>query len=247
MQMIRLVVVDVDGVLSHGEAAPLDFAVLQRLAEVNDRAHQDPTSPALTLCTGRPAPYVEVLMQAIHGCYPAIYENGAGLYIPKPYGFKWHPTITPATQARIVQLQVALHDVLVVADLAYFQPGKAASLSLFPCPGVSLDELSRKAGQVADDLGGQFVIERAMTCINVLVRGVDKAEGVRWLSGETGIPLGEMAGVGDSQSDMKFMQLLRWSGAPANAHASVKQLAHYTSPYDDGPGLVDILARLPRT
>jgi hypothetical protein len=37
MRMIRLVVVDVDGVLSHGEAAPLDFAVLQRLAEFNDR------------------------------------------------------------------------------------------------------------------------------------------------------------------------------------------------------------------
>ena len=143
-------------------------------------------------------------------------------------------------------MQAALHDVLVAADLAYFQPGKAASLSLFPCPGVSLDELARKAGQVADEIGGQFVIERAMTCINVLVSGVDKAEGVRWLSRETGIPSAEMAGVGDAQSDMKFMQLLRWSGTPANAHASVKRLAHYTSPYDDGPGLVDILARLTR-
>jgi hydroxymethylpyrimidine pyrophosphatase-like HAD family hydrolase len=244
--MIRLVVVDVDGVLSHGEAAPLDFAVLQRLAEFNDRARQDPTSPALTLCTGRPAPYVEVLMQAIHGYHPAVYENGAGLYIPEPYGFKWHAAITPTTQAGLMRLQAALHDGLVAADLAYFQPGKAASLSLFPCPGVSLDELARMAGQVADGIGGQFVIERAMTCINVLVSGVDKAEGVRWLSRETGIPLAEMAGVGDAQSDMKFMQLLRWSGTPANAHASVKQLAHYTSPYDDGPGLVDILARLPR-
>ena len=37
MRMIRLVVVDVDGVLSHGEAAPIDFAVLQRLAEFKDR------------------------------------------------------------------------------------------------------------------------------------------------------------------------------------------------------------------
>src|SRR5215831_10472264 len=101
--MIRLVVVDVDGVLSPGEAAPLDFAVLQRLAEFNDRGRHDPTYPAVTLCTGRPAPYVEVLMQAIHGRYPAVYENGAGLYIPEPYGFKWHPAITPATQARLAQ------------------------------------------------------------------------------------------------------------------------------------------------
>jgi hydroxymethylpyrimidine pyrophosphatase-like HAD family hydrolase len=92
--MIRLVVVDVDGLLSHGEAAPLDFAVLQRFAEFNDRARQNPAYPAVTLCTGRPVPYVEVLMQAIHGRYPAVYENGVGLYIPKPYGFKWHSAIT---------------------------------------------------------------------------------------------------------------------------------------------------------
>ena len=32
--------------------------------------------------------------------------------------------------------------------------------------------------------------------------------------------------------------------APANTHPSVKQLAHYTSPYEDGSGLVDILTRL---
>jgi hypothetical protein len=42
------------------------------------------------------------------------------------------------------------------------------------------------------------------------------------------------------------MRLLGWMAAPANAQASVKQLAHYTSPYEDGLGLVDILARLPR-
>jgi hypothetical protein len=48
MPMIRLVVVDVDGIRSHGEAAALDFAVLQQLAEVNDRAHQNPTCPAVT-------------------------------------------------------------------------------------------------------------------------------------------------------------------------------------------------------
>jgi hydroxymethylpyrimidine pyrophosphatase-like HAD family hydrolase len=69
---------------------------------------------------------------------------------------------------------------------------------------------------------------------------------VRWLARETGIPLSDMAGVGDSESDLKFMRLLGWMAAPANAQASVKQLAHYTSPYEDGLGLVDILARLPR-
>ena len=245
--MIRLVVVDVDGVLSYGEAAPLDFAVLERVAEFNDRARRDPTYPPVTLCTGQPVPYVEVLMQAIHGHYPAVYENGAGLYIPEPYGFKWHPALTRAIHRRLMLLHTVLHHALVAPDLPYFQPGKSASLSLFPRAGVPLRQISAEADRLARDFGGEFAVEEAATCVNIILRGVDKAEGVRWLSRETGIPLRDMAGVGDSPSDMKFMQLLGWIAAPANAHESVKQIASFTSPYEDGLGLVDILAGLPRT
>lgn len=247
MQMIRLVVVDVDGVLSRGEAAPLDFSVLQRLAEFNDRARQEPTCPSVTLCTGRPVPYVEVLMQAIHGHYPAVYENGAGLYVPEPYSFKWHPAITRDIQTRLMRFLTVLHEALVDTGQAYFQPGKLASLSLFPRPGVALRQVFAEAGRLATDVGGEFSVEETATCVNVIMRDLDKAEGVRWLSRESGIPLGDMAGIGDSPSDVPFMQLAAWSGAPANAHASVKQIAHYTSPYEDGLGLVDILARLLRT
>jgi hydroxymethylpyrimidine pyrophosphatase-like HAD family hydrolase len=247
MQMIRLVVVDVDGVLTHGEAAPLDFAVLRRLADFNDSARQDPNLLAVTLCTGRPIPYVEVLMQAIHGRYPAICENGANLYIPEPYGFTWHPAITPAVQTRFRRFQSVLHIAVVAANLAYFQPGKSASLSLFPQPGVPLQRVYDEADRLARGFGGEFAVERAATCVNVIVRGIDKAEGVRWLTRQTGIPLGAMAAVGDSPSDVPFMRLAAWSGAPANAHAAVKQIADYTSPYDDGTGLLDILGRLLRT
>jgi hydroxymethylpyrimidine pyrophosphatase-like HAD family hydrolase len=242
--MLRLIVIDVDGVLSPGEAAPLDFTVLQRLAEYNDRSRHDATHPAITLCTGRPAPYVEVLMQAMHGFYPAVYEHGAGLFIPVPYGFKWHPALTPATQAQLMQLQAALHQALVTTGRAYLQPGKSASLSLFASAGVSLQELSDQASRLTDEFGSTFCVETGATCVNILVRGLDKAAGVRWLACETGIPLHGMAGVGDARSDLPFMRLLGWSGAPANAQASVKRAVHYTSPYNNGQGLLDILARL---
>jgi hydroxymethylpyrimidine pyrophosphatase-like HAD family hydrolase len=245
--MLRLIVVDVDGVLSSGEAAPLDFAVLQRLAACNDRARHNATCPAITLCTGRPAPYVEVLMQAIHGFFPAVYEHGAGLFIPEPYGFKWHAALTPATQVQLMQLQTVLHQALVATGLAYLQPGKSVSLSLFAHPGISLQKLSRQARQSAREFGSTFRVEVGATCVNIMVRGLDKAAGVRWLARETGIALRHMAGVGDARGDLKFMRLLGWSGAPANAYASVKQAVHYTSPYDNGQGLLDILVQLLET
>jgi hypothetical protein len=243
--MIRLIVADVDGVLSRGEAAPFDVAVLQYLAEVNDRARHDSQRPAVTLCTGRPVPYVEVLMQAIHGFYPAIYEHGAGLYIPEPYGFKTHCTLTPVLQAQLMELHARLHDALVATGLAYFQPGKAASFSLFACAGVTLREVARLAARLARQWGDVFLVEAGATCVNVMVRGLDKAEGVRWLARETGIPLHAMAGVGDATGDIPFMQLVGWSAAPANAQAAVKQMAHYTSPYEAGQGFIDILTRIP--
>ena len=243
--MIRLIVADVDGVLAPGEAAPFDFAVLQRLAEINDRARHGPHQPAVTLCTGRSAPYVEVLMQAIHGFYPAIYEHGAGLYLPEPYGFKTHPALTPVVQAYLMELHAMLHEALIATDLAYFQPGKSASFSLFARGGVTLHEVACTAERLARQWGDAFLVEAGATCVNVMVRGLDKAEGVRWLARETGIPLHAMAGVGDATGDMPFMQLVGWSAAPANAQASVKQMAHYTSPYEDGQGLMDILTKVP--
>ena len=243
--MIHLIVADVDGVLSRGEAAPFDLAMLQHLAEVNDRARHESQYPAVTLCTGRSAPYVEVLMQAIHGFYPALYEHGAGLYVPAPYGFKTHPALTPVMQAQLRELHAVLHEALVATNLAYFQPGKSASLSLFAHAGVAMHKVARTAARLARHWGDAFLVEAGATCVNVMVRGLDKAEGVRWLSRETGIPLYAMAGVGDATGDMPFMQLVGWSAAPANAQAAVKQMAHYTSPYEDGQGLMDILTRIP--
>ena len=243
--MIRLIVADVDGVLWSGEAAPFDFAVLQRLAEVNDRARHEPQHPAVTLCTGRPAPYVEVLMQAIHGFYPAIYEHGAGLYVPEPYGFKAHPVLTPVMQAQLMELHAMLHEALVATNLAYFQPGKSASFSLFAHAGVAMHKVARTAARLARQWGDAFLVEAGATCVNVMVRGLDKAEGVRWLSRETGIPLHAMAGVGDATGDIPFMQLVDWSATPANAQTAVKQIAHYTSPYEDGRGFMDILTKIP--
>src|SRR5262249_19621999 len=228
-----------------GEAAPFDFVVLQRLAEMNDGARHASQRPAVTLCTGRPAPYVEVLMQAIHGFYPAIYEHGAGLYVPEPYGFKAHPALTPAMQAQLRELHAMLYDVLVATDLAYFQPGKSASLSLFARAGVTMQEVAQTAARLVHQRGDTFLVEAGATCVNVMVRGLDKAEGVRWLSRETGIPLPAMAGVGDAAGDIPFMQLVGWSAAPANAQTAIKQMVHYTSPYEDGRGLMDILTRIP--
>ncbi len=88
---IRLMVFDIDGVLTRGEARPVDLWLLEEVAELNRAARADPTRPEVTVYTGRAAPYVEGMLQAIDGHLPGIFENGAGLYVPDGYRFLRHP------------------------------------------------------------------------------------------------------------------------------------------------------------
>jgi hypothetical protein len=94
-------------------------------------------------------------------------------------GIRWRHgiTLTPATQTRLARLQTLLYEALVAADLAYFQPGKTASLSVFPRAGVPLRQVYDEAGRLARDFGGELSLEEAATCVNLIVRGIDKAEG----------------------------------------------------------------------
>jgi len=240
---LRLVVVDVDGCLTPGEGQPWNFEAFRFIAALNRRAREDPTLLAVTLCTGRQEPYVEVLMQAIDAHMPGIYENGGGLYFPRTYRFAENPFITPETKKALAEVKEALRRKIVERGLGYFQPGKEVSLTLYP-HGVSVRKLHRTVAEIirAGDL--PLEAEEGATCVNVLPRGVDKGTGVRWLSEETGIPLDEMGGIGDAASDLKFLRLMGFAAAPANASPEVKTKADYVSPYEDGEGVVDILRRL---
>ena len=72
---IRLLVFDIDGVLTDGEAQPLDLRLMEQLTQMNRAARQDSARPAVTLCTGRPGPYVEIMLQAIDGHVPGLLED----------------------------------------------------------------------------------------------------------------------------------------------------------------------------
>jgi hydroxymethylpyrimidine pyrophosphatase-like HAD family hydrolase len=246
---IRLAVVDVDGCLTPGEGQAWNWSALQGLRRLNREAQQGAAVPAVTLCTGRQEPYVEVLMQAIGAYLPGIYENGCGLYDPVSYRFFEHRSITARVRQALAAAKATLQRTVVAAGRGYSQPGKEASLSLYPLPGTSVEELHRAAVDALaghDGLAGHdalFSIRASVSCVDVTPSGIDKGSGVRWLAEETGIPLAQMGGIGDSTSDLTFLRLVSRSAAPANATAEVKAAVHYVSPQEDGDGVLDILHR----
>jgi HAD superfamily hydrolase (TIGR01484 family) len=236
---IRLVLLDIDGVLTAGEAAPLDLDLMRRLSALNRAARADPGHPAVTLCTGRPAPYVEVTLQAIDGHLPAVYENGCGLYLPAAYRFQPHPLVGDGQSFE--RARDRLRATLLEAGQAFFQPGKEHSLSLFPLGDVAVADLLPLAEAALGSLGESVSLVYSSSCLNVVPRGVDKGQGLDFLCAQAGYRPDEVLGVGDSDVDLPFLARVGRSAAPANANADVKQMVQYVSALPTSAGVREIL------
>jgi hydroxymethylpyrimidine pyrophosphatase-like HAD family hydrolase len=240
---IRVVLVDVDGVITPGEGQAADLAVLQQLTQLNERAITDACVPAVTLCTGRPAPYVEVMAQMTGAFLPCIFEHGCGLFFPTTFRYIFHPLLGEAYSARLAQLRAALTDSLLRPGRAFVQPGKEASMTLYPLGVTSLDELLDAAHDAIRDMPG-FSVARNIAGVELRPTGLDKGKGLRWMAQLLELPLSAFSGVGDSDPDISFLELVGFSAAPANATPAVRAGVSYVSPARYGDGLLDILTRI---
>jgi HAD superfamily hydrolase (TIGR01484 family) len=244
VRRLRVVVVDIDGCLTPGEAAPWDFEVLRYVAEINQRARREDAPFAITLCTGRQQPYVEAMMQAIDGYLPAIYENGGGLYYPQPYKFVEHPAITQGTRTRRDEIRRVVQKELVERGIAYLQPGKEVTLTLYPArEELALAHIADMARRVVGELLDGFTLFASRTSIEILPSEINKGAGVEWLAHEIQIPLDQFGGIGDAPADLTFLNRVGYSAAPANATVEVKANVQYTSPLANGRGVCSILEK----
>jgi HAD superfamily hydrolase (TIGR01484 family) len=235
---IDLIVFDIDGVLTEGEAQALDLPLLDTLAAMNRRARQQPGHTAVTLCTGRPAPYVELMLQAIDGHLPAIFENGAGLYVPHGYRFLSHPDVGLHGMEAVRQ---RLGETLIASGFAYIQPGKEFTLTIFATDPADTPKLDAAATQALGDLCQSVDLVYSSSCLNILPRGIHKGRGIEFLAAETGISPSHMLGVGDSDVDLPFLAAVGLSAAPNNANDAAKACVQYISPYRRADGVRDIL------
>jgi HAD superfamily hydrolase (TIGR01484 family) len=236
---IRLIVFDIDGVLTQSEGKAFDLALLERLASFNRAAREELLRPAVTVCTGRPACYVEAMLRAIDGHVPAVFENGAGLYLPDSYRFLPHPML--GDRASFQAVQQRLENTLVQTGQASFQPGKEYSLSILAASPSETDALYDQVVTALGPLRATVDLVYSASCLNVLPRGVDKGKGIEFLVSQTDYVLGEMLGVGDSDVDVPFLSQVGYSAAPANANLNIRQLVQYVAPRSTADGVRDIL------
>lgn len=230
----KLLAVDIDGCLVPVQHATYDLVALSEIADLNRRSKVDDSVPPLTIISGRPHAYVDALMQVLDVEYPASFENGAGLAFRKPY----HATLVPEVMNRTADLE-ALARRLREHPGVIVQPGKIASLSIFWYPTTrNIEELTSQVEAFVEELGLDFVVEPSQDCVNVLVPGVDKTNGLRLLADAVGVDASAIAGIGDSLGDIEWMKLCGVSCAPADAHPDVRRVATHPSSLPDVTALL---------
>jgi HAD superfamily hydrolase (TIGR01484 family) len=239
--LIRLVLLDIDGCLTLGEASPLNFPFFQKLQELNRCAAEDPAVPGLTLCSGRAEPYVELLTQAIGGYLPAIWENGAGLFIPAEYRFALNPMLHAGRLEAFEQARRFIADAVLGPGLARPQPGKEVSISLYPTDGTSVEQVYAVATRALEPLAGQYWVQAGLTCVEVLPDGIHKGTGVRWLLEELDLDQDQALAVGDAPGDLEVFSVTGLGATPSNGDPTVKAVADYVAPRAFGEGVLDII------
>jgi hydroxymethylpyrimidine pyrophosphatase-like HAD family hydrolase len=242
---LRLVLADIDGVITRGEGQVIDIEVLQRLAAINAAARRDPCIPAIALCTGRQAPYVELMAQLVGVFLPCIFEHGAGLFFPTTFLYEFDTRLGPDYADRLAKLRAALDGPLIQPGRAFVQPGKEATMTLYPLGPLgkaSVAELTELVEDVVARVAPEYDVARNIHGVEVRPRGIDKGTGARRMAELLEIPLQAMAGVGDSDPDLSFLNCVGLSAAPANATPAVRQHVMYVANAAFGDGLLEIVA-----
>jgi Cof subfamily protein (haloacid dehalogenase superfamily) len=104
-----------------------------------------------------------------------------------------------------------------------------------------IPHLHAVAGRLPPDCAGHFSHDNYL---EVTRADVDKAQALADLAGRLGIPLAEMAAVGDGQNDLGLLRAVGLPIAMGNAKPALKQVAAFVTGTNDEDGVATALDRL---
>lgn len=244
--MPQWIITDIDGCLSPEESVVWELDRFLELARLSREASAGRGAIApLTLCTGRPQPYVEVLMKLLDVRAPAICENGAVLYTLPDNTARYGPGVTPEGVLGIRRVRTFLEtEVLPGVPEAVMQFGKDAQISVFSTRTEVLAPIGERVAAFCDAQGGpQLDINCSHFYLNLSLAGVDKGRALIQLLDELGVSSEQTAGIGDTEGDLPLREVVGFFACPSNATPPVREAADYVSPYPQIEGLLDILSR----
>lgn len=244
--MTKLIISDIDGCISPEESRAWEMDLFARLAGLSRAASAGESGLApMTLCTGRPQPYVEVLMKLLDIRYPAICEAGAVYYTLNDNRSVFVPEVTAEMIRGLHRVREYISSELLpeYPGLIY-QFGKEAQMSLFSEQPACFTEITPRILAFAETVPGlELQVTPTHFYLNIDLKGVTKGAAVQGLAHGLGLEKEDIAGIGDTMGDISIRDAVHFFACPANAVPGLKAVADYVSPWPDIRGVLDILER----
>nr|MDO8088640.1 HAD hydrolase family protein [Candidatus Sigynarchaeum springense] len=241
---IRGIYVDFDGCLSSavpGDALDIDLVHLIR--EINQKARAGGRAPFVAINSGRPESFIEAHAQAFDIKEFCVFENGAGIFRFPANAIEMY--IDPRIPASIHEDFLAMAHVIRKRFGLERQPNKDYNLTyLFPEHDPRIADVAGFINDYINERRLPYYIDSGINFINVITAGTDKGTGMRLAAKKGGFDLSSMAGIGDSDSDLAFMDLYGVTACPSNGSPGLKVKVDYVSPFAYAKGSIDIITRL---
>ncbi|MBS9783060.1 MAG: HAD family phosphatase [Pasteurella sp.] len=233
---MKKVILDIDGCITDGKGESIDLVALELLKQ---KIHQTPVST--TLCTGRPAVYVESIAQMLDIQNWCICENGAYLYHTVTENIIYHPNVIQKTRRRLQAIKNQLTTDDLFPQISKIELGKEICISLNPID-IDVAYLYKRIKEKFND--NDLNITFSTTAVDITPQNVNKGSGLLMLSELEGFDLSDTIGVGDAKGDLPFLELCQEVYCSCNAIDSIKKISANVSTNPSTKGLIEIYEKI---
>ncbi len=235
------VICDIDGCLAPETSEAMDADALARLAHWNRNAIREGDRPIVTLCSGRPEPFVEAMCRLIANTrLPAIAENGVWLYMPDANRYERDPSITQSHLDAVHALESWARRELGPRGVT-IQPGKSCSVTLYHEDTAYLRSLVPMLQTACRACAWPFRVSMTLLYINCDLAFVSKGTAVRRWIARTGIDRAHLLAIGDTAGDLVVRDEVARFACPANAQERVREQADFVAGKPEIEGVMEIL------
>jgi phosphoglycolate phosphatase (TIGR01487 family) len=206
---------DYDGTLAHeGVVSPQTIQAVHRLKS---------TGRKFVLVTGRLVSDLLQVFPELDICDSIVAENGGVLYNPKTEKYRPLASSPPEEFIRV----------LMDREVRPLAIGKVIVATVQPHEQVVMETIR--------ELGLELQIIFNKGAVMILPTGINKATGLQSVMNEFGIPMKQVAGIGDAENDHAFLAACGFSVAVSNSVESLKKIADYVSSNGHGKGVIEII------
>lgn len=241
--MYKLFIVDLDGCITHPFQSP-DWEAISEIKRLNNLSKEDEQIPALTICSGRPFPYVEAVAQWLDVDLPVLFESGAGMYDVNDINIRWHTSFTTERLQEVEEIKKWLKSEIIDKN-----PGTIPEFTKYTDAGLInrepmvIDKMHRKVLAYIPDNYPAFEVHHTDVSINIITKEANKGKGISWLSDMLGYGLDEVAYIGDSSGDVPALNIVGAAFAPINAKEIAKNAAEII-PKEATEAVLEVYKRL---